>query len=61
MTDAKPSAVSRIMRLFAVERQDEARTPRSDDDRMSGVADIERKLVERTEGFFWTWQYPGQW
>jgi hypothetical protein len=61
MTDVKPSAVSRIMRLFAVERQDEARTRNSDEDRMPGVADIERKLAERTEGFFWTWQYPGQW
>jgi hypothetical protein len=61
MTDAKPSAVSRIMRLFAVERQDERRAPRSDEDRMPTVAEIERKLADRTEGFFWTWQYPGQW
>lgn len=60
--DAKPSTVSRILHMFAAEaaNRDEASRER-DDDRLAGAADIERKLVERAESFFFTWQYPGQW
>ena len=60
--DAKPSTVSRILRMFAAEpaSRDEAQRER-DDDRVAGAGEIERKLAERGEGFFWTWQYPGQW
>jgi hypothetical protein len=60
--DAKPSTVSRILRMFAAEpsSRDEPSRQR-DDDRVAGPVEIERKLVERGEGFFFTWQYPGQW
>jgi hypothetical protein len=61
MTDAKPSVVSRIVRLFAVEPAREERKPLGDEDRLPSAAEIERKLAERNESFFWTWQYPGQW
>lgn len=49
------------MRLFAVEPAPEERKPLGDEDRIPSAAEIERKLAERNEGFFWTWQYPGQW
>ena len=60
--DAKPSAVSRILRIFAAEpaRDDKVLRAR-DDDRLPSATEIERKLLERGEGLFWTWQYPGQW
>ena len=60
--DDKPSTVSRILRMFAAEpaSRDEPMRERSDD-RAAGAAEIERKLTERGEGLFWTWQYPGQW
>jgi hypothetical protein len=61
MMDAKPSTVSRILRMFAVQpARDDKSLRERDDDRTTG-AEIERKLAERGEGFFWTWQYPGQW
>jgi hypothetical protein len=59
--DAKPSTVSRILRLFAAEPANDAGPmAQRDDDRVAGAAEIERKRVERREGFFFTWQYPGQ-
>ena len=63
MTDAKPSAVSRIMRLFATQpvAGDERQSRDRDEDRIPAAAEIERRLGERSEAFFWTWQYPGQW
>ena len=60
--DAKPSTVSRILRIFAAEPASRDETMRErKDDRAAVGAEIERKLIERGEGFFWTWQYPGQW
>ena len=58
--DARPSTVSRILRMFAVEpaSRDELSRER-DDDRVAAAAEIEHRLVERGDGFFFTWQYPG--
>lgn len=62
MLDVRPSAVSRILRYFAPERSLEEEVVRErDDERTPSAAEIERKLSERDEAFFWTWQYPGQW
>jgi hypothetical protein len=62
MTEAKPSTVSRIIeRLFALEPANEECSRRGDEDRIPAAAENERKLSNRGEGFFWTWQYPGQW
>lgn len=62
MPDVGPAAVSRILRLLAVEPSPDVRFPRErDDDRGPSAAEIERKFGERDEAFFWTWQYPGQW
>ena len=59
--DAKPSTVSRILRRFAAEPATRhEHTRESEDDRVAAAAAMERKLSERGEGFFWTWQYPGQ-
>ena len=62
MSDVKTSLLSRLTNLFpsdaivATSLVDKSR----DDDR-SSVADAERRLFEREESFYWTWQYPGQW
>jgi hypothetical protein len=62
MLDAKPSAVSRILRLFSAPAQTGKKSSEEpDSDNIPGAAEIERKLAERDEAFFWTWQYPGQW
>lgn len=62
MQDTSPSAVSRFLRLFAVEPPARGGTVRDrDDDRVPASADPERRFGQRDEAFFWTWQYPGQW
>jgi len=62
MMDTKPSTVSRILRMFGAEPASDAKPmAQRDDDRVAGAAEIESKRVERREGFFFTWQYPGQW
>jgi hypothetical protein len=62
MPDARPSAVSRLLRLFTVQGPVGEETERDKDhDRVPTAGEIERKLSERDEAFFWTWQYPGQW
>ena len=61
MTDAKPSAIARILGLFVAEQPDDERKPRGDEDRNPAAAEIERRHSDRSEAFFWTWQYPGQW
>ena len=62
MSDVKTSAVSRILRLLAPEPPvHETRSREDEDDRSQSATEIERKLSQRDEAFFWTWQYPGQW
>ena len=62
MPDTMVSAVSRILRLLALDSSvDEKPSREGEDDRSQTAAEIERKLAERDEAFFWTWQYPGQW
>jgi hypothetical protein len=62
MPDARRSAVSRILRLLALEPAVDEKPSREDeDDRSQSATEIERKLSQRDEAFFWTWQYPGQW
>ena len=62
MPELRPSAVSRILRLFSAEPPlDEKALRERDDERAPSAAEIERKFSQRDEAFFWTWQYPGQW
>jgi hypothetical protein len=62
LMDAKPSTVSCILRMFAASPASDDRSLRErDEDRAPTAAELERKLAERGESFFWTWQYPGQW
>jgi hypothetical protein len=62
MMDAKPSTFSRSLRSFAVEpARDDKLMRERDEDRVAATAEIERKFAEGDEGFFWTWQYSGQW
>ena len=62
LMDAKPSTVSRILRMFAAAPASDDRSLRErDDDRAPTAAEIERKGAERGESLFWIWQYPGQW
>ena len=61
MSDVKASLLSRLTNFFPNDVIVAARPAdkRRDDDR-SSVADAERRLFEREESFYWTWQYPGQ-
>ena len=62
MPDTMVSAVSRILRLLALESSvDEKPSREVEEDRSQTAAEIERKLAQHDEAFFWTWQYPGQW
>lgn len=62
MPEPRPSAVSRVLRLFSAEPiLDDKASRERDDERMPSAAEIERKVSQRDEAFFWTWQYPGQW
>ena len=59
--DAKPSTVSPILRMFVAEPANDAEPmTQRDDGRVAGGDQIASKRVERREGFFFTWQYPGQ-
>jgi hypothetical protein len=62
MSDVKTSLLSRLTNLFpsdAVVASSLVDKKRGDD--RSSVADAERRLFDREESFYWTWQYPGQW
>ena len=63
MSDVKTSLFSRMNQLLSgafPASEKPADLSRDDDDRPT-VMDAERRLFEREESFYWTWQYPGQW
>ena len=63
MSDVKASLFSRMNQLLSgafPASEKPADLSRDDDDRPT-VMDTERRLFEREESFYWTWQYPGQW
>ena len=62
MSDVKASLFSRVNQLLsATFPAPEKLADLSRDDDRPAVMDAERRLFEREESFYWTWQYPGQW
>jgi hypothetical protein len=61
MPETTVSAVSRILRLLALESSVDARSCRQGEEKRSETAaEIERKLAQHDQAFWGTWQYPGQ-
>jgi hypothetical protein len=62
MSDVKASLFSRLNQLLSATFPASEKLAESsrDDDRPT-LMDAERRLFEREESFYWTWQYPGQW
>jgi hypothetical protein len=62
MSDVKASLFSRMNQLLsAAFPATEKPADLSRDEDRPAVMDAERRLFEREESFYWTWQYPGQW
>ena len=62
MSDVKTSLFSRVNQLLsATFPASEKLADLSHDDDRPTLMDAERRLFEREESFYWTWQYPGQW
>lgn len=62
MSDVKASLFSRVNQLLSATfpaSEKLADLSRADD--RPTLMDAERRLFEREESFYWTWQYPGQW
>ena len=62
MSDVKASLFSRMTHFVAAAfPADEKPADHSRDEDRSAAMETERRLFEREESFYWTWQYPGQW